>query len=152
MPQNYSVDEVAMSGGADPDNRQDFPGGFPSSDGSNGAFLAGSRQAPQQEMYDWVHGLLVVRRSQPALHSGEEQVLPGTDNLMVYVRGRALESGCATGAGKERVLVLINKSQNAETITIPEGNTALDHCQSAKPLWGADAPVPPSQPMLLEMR
>ncbi|HWZ51441.1 MAG TPA: alpha-amylase family glycosyl hydrolase [Granulicella sp.] len=161
MPQIYSGDEIAMSGGADPDNRQDFPGGFPSSGVSENAFFAGSRQAPQQEMYDWVHGLLAVRHSQPALQSGEEQVLPGTDSLLVYVRGNSLESGCSTG--KNRVLVLINKSQNAETITIPEENTALDRCQSAKLLWGGDAPVviekdairvtvPPSQPMLLEMR
>ncbi|MFP5233187.1 MAG: alpha-amylase family glycosyl hydrolase, partial [Acidobacteriota bacterium] len=29
MPQIYSGDEIAMQGGGDPDNRKDFPGGFP---------------------------------------------------------------------------------------------------------------------------
>ena len=29
IPQVYSGDEIAMSGGDDPDNRRDFPGGFP---------------------------------------------------------------------------------------------------------------------------
>jgi glycosidase len=162
MPEIYSGDEIAMSGGADPDNRQNFPGGFPGTGETGNAFLASSRQGPQQEIYDWVHGLLAVRRSQPALQSGEEQVLPGTDNLMVYVRGNALESGCSTGVDRERVLVLVNKSEHAESITIPEDNTALDHCQGAKLLWGADAPVqienntiritvPPSQPMVLSI-
>ena len=89
-------------------------------------------------------------------------MLPGTDNLMVYVRGSDLASGCSTGAARQRVLILVNKSQKPETITIPEANTALDHCQGAKLLFGADAPVqiedntlrvtvPPSQPMLLSI-
>jgi len=162
MPQIYSGDEIAMSGGADPDNRRNFPGGFPGSGETGDAFIASSRQGSQQEIYDWVHGLLAVRRAQPALQTGEEQVLQGTDNLMVYVRGDALESGCSTGTARERVLILVNKSEHAETITIPEGNTALDRCQGAKLLWGADAPVrienntihvtvPPTQPMLLSM-
>jgi neopullulanase len=29
MPQVYSGDEIAMQGGEDPDNRRNFPGGFP---------------------------------------------------------------------------------------------------------------------------
>jgi glycosidase len=29
MPQIYSGGEIAMTGGEDPDNRHDFPGGFP---------------------------------------------------------------------------------------------------------------------------
>jgi glycosidase len=29
MPQIYYGDEIGMPGGNDPDNRQDFPGGFP---------------------------------------------------------------------------------------------------------------------------
>jgi glycosidase len=162
MPEIYSGDEIAMSGGADPDNRQNFPGGFPGTSETGNAFLASSRTGAQQEIYDWVHGLLVVRHSQPALQSGQEQVLPGTDNVMVYVRGNALGSGCSTGITGDRVLILVNKSEQPETISIPQANTALDHCQGAKLLWGADAPVrienntiritvPSSQPMLLGM-
>jgi glycosidase len=162
MPEIYSGDEIAMSGGADPDNRQNCPGGFPGTGQTEDAFLASSRAAAQQEIYDWVHGLLAVRHAQPALQSGEEQVLPGSDDVMVYVRGEALGAGCSTGSGKERVLIVVNKSEHAESISIPEGNTALDGCRGAKLLWGADAPVqiedntiritvPPSQPMLLGM-
>ena len=29
VPQLYAGDEIAMPGGDDPDNRRDFPGGFP---------------------------------------------------------------------------------------------------------------------------
>jgi neopullulanase len=136
MPQIYSGDEIAMSGGEDPDNRRNFPGGFPGSGES--AFAADSRQGPQQEMYDWVHGLLAVRRSQPALQSGAEQVLPTSDQVLAYVRGSSLESGCSSG---ERVVVLVNKGEQAESVTLPEANTALDGCKSTKLLWGAEAPV-----------
>jgi neopullulanase len=136
MPQIYSGDEIAMSGGEDPDNRRNFPGGFAGSGES--AFTTDTRQGSQREMYDWVHGLLAVRRSQPALQTGEEQVLPGSDQVLAFVRGSALESGCSSG---ERVVVLVNKGEQAESVTLTETNTALDGCKSAKLLWGAEAPV-----------
>lgn len=42
-PEFYAGDEIAMPGGADPDNRHDFPGGFPG-DAAN-AFNAATRTA-----------------------------------------------------------------------------------------------------------
>jgi len=41
IPQLYYGNEIGMTGGDDPDNRHDFPGGFPG-DGHNG-FLASGR-------------------------------------------------------------------------------------------------------------
>jgi glycosidase len=140
MPQIYSGDEIAMMGGDDPDNRRDFPGGF-GGDRSSGqsAFAAGSRTPEQAEMHDWVKGLLDVRRSHVALQSGDEQVLKADANVLVYVRGRNLQAGCSAQDAEERVLVLVNKGDRAETLDIPMSYTAVSSCQNASRVWGAEA-------------
>jgi len=139
MPQIYSGDEIAMMGGEDPDNRRDFPGGFVAArPGEQNAFVAGSRTPEQAEMHDWVKGLLDVRGAHSALQAGEEQVLQSGANVIVYVRGKNLQSGCSTGAKDDRVLVLVNKGDRPETIDLPMSNTALAECRNISHLWGAD--------------
>ena len=139
MPQIYSGDEIAMMGGEDPDNRRDFPGGFVAvQPGEQSAFLAGSRTPEQAEMHDWVKGLLDVRGAHPDLQTGEEQMLQAGANVVVYVRGRNLQSGCSTGAKDDRILVLVNKGDRPETIGLPMSNTALADCRNVSHLWGAD--------------
>ncbi len=133
MPQIYSGDEIAMAGGEDPDNRHDFPGGFaPSASGS--AFVPGQRTPAQRDMYDWVHTLLALRARYPELNAGEEQVVHADENTLLYVRGSGLEAGCGANG---RMLVAINKSDQAETFTLGTGNTALSHCKAADALLGA---------------
>jgi glycosidase len=137
MPQIYSGDEIAMTGGEDPDNRRDFPGGF-SGSGQN-AFLAGSRTPEQREMHDWLKGLLAVRGAHAELQGGEQQVLQAVTDTMVYVRGKNLRWGCS--ADTPRVLVVVNKGDKPETLDVPMKDTALAGCRKASSLWGAEAPV-----------
>jgi len=145
MPQLYAGDEIAMMGGVDPDNRQDFPGGFSSeasgsvSSREQNAFIAASRTPAQSEMHDWVKGLLDLRRSHPALSNGEEQVLQAGPNVLAYVRGQGLKSGCSTQTGGDRILVLINKGDRAETMDLPMEHTALEDCRDTRFLFGAKA-------------
>ncbi len=140
MPQIYAGDEIAMMGGEDPDNRRDFPGGFGGdSSKQQNAFVAGSRTPGQAEMHDWVKGLLDVRRSREALQTGEEQVLWTSTNVLIYIRGRNLQSGCSSEAGGERVLVFVNKGDGAETIDVPMNYTAVSGCRDTNRLWGAEA-------------
>jgi glycosidase len=141
MPQIYSGDEIAMTGGADPDNRHDFPGGFP--DGVQGqpktqqsAFLAASRSPAQEEMHRWVKGLLDLRHSHTVLQTGEEQVLTADTNLLAYVRGDGLQQGCSAKGSAERMLVVVNKGDQPQTFTIPEDHTALENCGMKEHLWG----------------
>lgn len=139
MPQLYAGDEIAMMGGEDPDNRRDFPGGFNAEGTSTSrqdAFIAASRTLEQSEMHDWVKGLLDLRRSNPALSNGEEQVLQSGPNVLAYVRGQSLQSGCSVQAG-DRVLVLINKGDQAETMEVPTQHTALEACRNTGLLFGA---------------
>ena len=67
IPQIYSGDEIAMPGGNDPDNRHDFPGGFPGD--AHNAFTAGGRTAEQQDAFAYVQSLLKLRqKSRRAAH------------------------------------------------------------------------------------
>ncbi|GGG66225.1 alpha-amylase family glycosyl hydrolase [Edaphobacter dinghuensis] len=138
MPQIYTGDEIAMTGGDDPDNRHDFPGGFPDSTQPN-AFNAATRTVAQNEMHDWVQGLLTLRRAHTALQTGEEQILKADTNVLVYVRGNQLQQGCAAKDSGERVVVTVNKADQPQTLTIPEAMTALEGCSVKEPLWGTNA-------------
>jgi neopullulanase len=106
MAQIYSGDEIAMPGASDPENRHDFPGGFPGS--VENAFLASGRTPVQQETFDWVAKLDAVRRKHDALGCGAEQVLASNEDWMVYLRDAGKAAG-ACGASGERVLVAIHR-------------------------------------------
>ena len=132
MPQLYSGDEIAMTGGEDPDNRQDFPGGF--GPGSPSAFIAAQRTPAQEAMYAWVQRLLQLRALYFELQTGDEQVLAADENVLITVRGNDLREPC--GAGHGRVLVAINKADTVQTVDLVTAKTALEGCAAAVSLLG----------------
>jgi neopullulanase len=136
MPQIYSGDEIAMRGGADPDNRHDFPGGFLGDDSS--AFTSSGRTAEQAETFDWVSRLLHYRQTQPALLNGQQQDLLADESAFVFVRAADTRSGCSASS-PERVLVAVNNSDQARALTIPTQMTALENCTHLTPELGAPA-------------
>jgi glycosidase len=68
IPQIYAGDEIAMAGGGDPDNRHDFPGGFP--DGGADAFTGQGLEADATAALAWTRQLLDIPRRCPALRTG----------------------------------------------------------------------------------
>jgi glycosidase len=134
MPQIYSGDELAMTGGADPENRHDFPGGFPGD--KQDAFTAKGRTPGQAEMFDWIQHLLQLRTHTPALLQGEEQVLHADDDTLVYVRGSNLSTGC-TSPDDTRVLVAANKAATARTLSFSVADTALEGCKAGETRIGS---------------
>lgn len=83
-PLIYAGDEIGMTGGADPDNRHDFPGGFPG-DRQN-AFTAAGRTAVQNEIWNHVHQLLTLRRQHAALRHGRLEELLAAKQQFAYLR------------------------------------------------------------------
>jgi neopullulanase len=136
MPQIYSGDEIAMTGGEDPDNRHDFPGGFPGD--SVSAFSPRGRTQEQAEVFDWVSALLHFRAEQPALLTGLQQNLFSDESAFVFLRASDLKSGC-TANEPARVLVAINHSDHPREITIPAQMTALEGCNNISPQLHAPA-------------
>jgi glycosidase len=111
IPELYYGDEIGMPGGGDPDNRRDFPGGWPG-DPKN-AFTAEGRTAEQQELFTYVQTLLRLRREHPALRSGKLWHLFSDETAYVFLRETE----------EERVLVAFNNSAEPRELRIPFSNT-----------------------------
>jgi glycosidase len=111
IPELYYGDEIGMPGGGDPDNRRDFPGGWPG-DPKN-AFTSDGRTAGQQELFTHVQTLLRLRREHPALQSGKLWHLFSDETSYVFLRETE----------EERVLVAFNNLAEPRELRIPLHDT-----------------------------
>ncbi len=127
IPQLYSGDEIAMPGGEDPDNRHDFPGGFPG-DPQN-VFTAAGRTPQQQEVFAHVQGLLQLRREHPALREGEQKHVVVSDDYYLFTRETA----------GERLLVVFYNGESAKDITVDLTDTSVANARGFGPLNSAPA-------------
>ncbi|MBV9609830.1 MAG: hypothetical protein JO187_09750, partial [Acidobacteria bacterium] len=117
--------EIAMAGGDDPDNRRDFPGGFPGM--SRDAFTASGRTADENEVFSTVKSLLTLRREHSALQRGTQTHIAWDSDYYAFLRADS----------RERLLVIFNNSAGARTLTIALADTPLDAAQGFEPLLGA---------------
>ncbi len=106
IPSIYYGDEIGMAGGADPDNRHDFPGGWRADKRS--AFDSTGRTAEESNIFNYVQKLLEVRRASKALRRGNMVELDVTKQNWVYARE----------ADGEVAIVAINKSSEAAAVQI----------------------------------
>jgi neopullulanase len=111
IPELYYGDEIGIPGGGDPDNRRDFPGGWPG-DPQN-AFSAEGRTAEQQDLFAYVQSLLGLRREHPALQSGKLWHLFSDETAYVFMRETE----------EERVLVVFSNSAEPRGLKIPLHDT-----------------------------
>ena len=141
MPELYSGDEIGMTGGDDPDNRHDFPGGF-AGDAHN-AFTKAGRTATEEEIFAWTSGLLKMRASYPALRIGIEQNLFADENVFAFVRSPD-GTGCTPDQHSDRFLVVVNKGGQSEAVDLPVEETALAGCTQ----FQAEAPTTGVTPLV----
>jgi glycosidase len=83
-PLLYYGDELAMQGGPDPDNRRDFPGGFPGDERS--AFTRAGRTAVENEVFEHVKLLARLRAELPALRRGSVTQLYDEEQQTAFAR------------------------------------------------------------------
>ena len=102
IPQLYYGEEIAMEGKEDPDNRRDFPGGFPGDKRS--AFTAEGRTPTEQRMYDWTRNWIRLRRQHSSLRDGRLIDLFYDDDTYAFARQD----------GSETVIVAINRAAQAK--------------------------------------
>jgi glycosidase len=141
MPQLYSGDEIGMTGGEDPDNRHDFPGGFQGD--AHNAFTKAARTATEEEIFSWTSGLLKLRATYPALQTGIEQNLFADEDVFAFVRSPD-EAGCAPDHSIGRLLIVVNKAERSKVVDLPVEETALTGCakfQAAEPTKGINPVV-----------
>lgn len=123
MPQLYSGDEIAMTGGDDPENRHDFLGGFPR---SGQAKVTPIPDPAPQEMLTWVRQLLNLRKKESALRSGVEQIVYTSADSIVYLRTE----------GGRHLLIAIHSGDEDVRFHIPKENTGLENLKAAELLFG----------------
>jgi glycosidase len=124
MPQIYSGDEIAMPGGEDPDDRHDFPGGFPGD--TRSAFTEKGRTAEENEVFRWTAGLLHLRAEYASITHGIEENLFADADDFAFTRTLS-HQGCAEAPG-DRLLIVLNKSRQIKTIDLPLAQTSLAGC------------------------
>ncbi len=103
-PLVYYGDEIAMSGGGDPDNRRDFPGGW-AGDPRN-AFEAAGRTPEEEEVFSHLRRLLHLRRDFEPLRRGRMLSLAADEDSWVYARV----------LGSEVAIVVLNADASPATI------------------------------------
>ena len=87
-PMIYYGDEIGMAGGGDPDNRRDFPGGFPGD--RRDAFEASGRTPAEQNVFAHVQRLLRLRAERADLRRGATAQLQVGEQTYVYRRGQTV--------------------------------------------------------------
>ncbi len=124
IPQIYSGDEIAMPGGGDPDNRRDFPGGFPGD--PRDAFTSSGRTSEQQEAFVHVQSMLALRKAHPALRTGKQWHIGWDDTYYAFLRELP----------QEKLLVVYNNAATARDLHIPVADTPLSGAQELQTLFG----------------
>ena len=125
IPQIYSGDEIALPGGKDPDNRRDFPGGFPG-DAQN-AFTASGRTPEQQDVFAFVQSLLTLRKQHPALRTGKQWHVGWDGTYYAFVRELP----------QEKLLVVYNNAASPRALEIPIEGTPLEAAQKFQSIFGS---------------
>lgn len=111
--QLYYGEEIALAGKDDPDNRRDFPGGFPGD--SRSAFAAAGRRQDEQKMYEWTRSWIRLRAEHSALRSGKLLDLFYDDDAYVFARQDP----------NETVVVAFNQSSQEKKVVLPVGSIGL---------------------------
>jgi glycosidase len=124
IPELYYGDELGMTGGADPDNRHDFPGGW--TEDQKNAFTLEGRTSQQQEIYSTVQKLLRLRREHPALSTGNLTHLFSDDSAYAFLRHTQ----------DERLLIVFNNAKESRTLSIPMLDTPAAGASGFSVLYG----------------
>jgi len=124
IPELYYGDEVGLTGGGDPDNRHDFPGGWPG-DAQN-AFTQAGRTAEQQRILAATQKLLKLRREHQALRTGRLFHLFSDDGAYIFLRQ----------SDDERIVVVFNNGSESRELVIPQSNTPASNAVRTSLLYG----------------
>jgi glycosidase len=107
IPMIYYGDEIGMTGGADPDNRRDFPGGW--KEDPRNAFEAAGRSAEEQKLLTALQRLTHLRAGSEALRRGRMVDLLVEDNAYAFARVTP----------QALVIVVFNNAPQEVTLHIP---------------------------------
>lgn len=113
IPQLYYGEEIAMEGKNDPDNRRDFPGGFPGD--ARNAFTATGRKPAEEKIFAWTRNWIRLRAEHSAIRQGSLTDLFYDDDAYVFARQE----------GPETVIIALNRDAREKRVTLPVGAIGL---------------------------
>lgn len=129
-PQLYAGEEIAMRGEDDPDNRRDFPGGFPGD--ARNAFDKSGRTPEEQRMFEWTRDLLRLRREHSSIRHGSLTDLHFDEDSYAYARRDDAET----------IVVALNRAAEPREISFPASYLGARDGSRLEPLLNAkDAPT-----------
>ena len=114
IPQLYYGEEIAMTGGHDPDNRKDFPGGFAGD--SVDKFTKAGRTADEEKMFEWTRDWIRLRRDDAALKFGRTIDYFYDNDIYVFGRNRCVSIHPAVACSS--TLIAVNSSRNRREIKL----------------------------------
>jgi glycosidase len=126
MPQLYYGDEIGMTGGDDPENRKDLPGGFKGD--TVDAFTGAGLSAEQRSMQAWVRTLMQLRDRTSVLQTGKLRTLLADKDSLAFVRAMDTTGNCTTKPAEARYLVVVNNSAAATEVAVPNAANAVMGC------------------------
>lgn len=139
IPQIYYGDEIGMAGGNDPDDRHDFPGGFPGD--KQNAFTQAGRSPEQQEIRAYLQSLLKLRREHVALREGVQRHVVVGDDYYLFTRE----------ASGERLLIAFYKGSAPESLSVDLADTSIADAKSVTPLFAASTAMLNGRQLTLQM-
>ena len=137
----YYGDEIAMMGANDPENRHDFPGGWPGDTAD--AFTPAGRTGDAAAVFNLTRELLHFRLEHASIRRGTLTNLLVNQNQYVYLRS----------SPEEHVLVVLNRAGSAqplslavEDLTIPDGTIFRSFSPESPDLTAAGGKLTIAQP------
>jgi glycosidase len=134
IPQIYYGDEIGMPGGGDPDNRRDFPGGFPGD--PRDAFTSPGQSPEEREIFAHVHALLRLRQEHTALRVGKLSFVFSDDQTYAFLRESSGEIDRGKTGQGERLLMVMNNGDLARTIELDIRDTPIAGAHAVTTLMG----------------
>jgi neopullulanase len=125
IPQLYYGEEIAMEGKGDPDNRRDFPGGFPGD--ARSAFTTQGRTATEQRMFEWTRAWIRLRAEHGAIRNGRLIDLFYDDDSYAFARQDKSET----------VIIALNRGAQERKITVSVGAISVRDGSELVPLLAA---------------
>lgn len=113
IPQLYSGEEIAMTGGHDPDNRKDFPGGWKNDKVDK--FSGSGRNKDENEIYWFTRNWIDIRKTYIALRLGKTIDLKYDKDFYVFARQYK----------NETIIIAINRGSEDISVEIDETDLGL---------------------------